>query len=77
VQVILVDDEAIEHAVQDVFLDTRAVLEPAGAISVAGLKAYCAARPAEGGTYVAVGSDASNVEFDFIQKLAGKMQRGS
>ena len=49
------------------FEDTRAMLEPAGAISIAGVKKYLASRPlnADGskGNYIAVSSDASNIEF--------------
>jgi threonine dehydratase len=36
----LVDTDAICAAIKDVFEDTRAVLEPAGALAVAGAKAY-------------------------------------
>ena len=73
-------DEEIRQAVQDCFLDTRAVLEPQGAISIAGLKQYVEAQkrrgvvpvPGRQPSYVAVGSDASNVEFDFLQRVAQK-----
>ena len=37
-----VDTDAICAAIKDVFEDTRAVLEPAGALAVAGAKAYAA-----------------------------------
>jgi threonine dehydratase len=38
---ITVDTDAICAALKDVFEDTRTVLEPAGALSVAGVKAWC------------------------------------
>jgi threonine dehydratase len=39
---VLVDTDAICAAIKDVFEDTRSMLEPAGALAVAGAKAYAA-----------------------------------
>ena len=39
-EMIVVDNDAICAAIKDVFEDTRSILEPAGALAVAGLKAY-------------------------------------
>lgn len=41
--VVLVDNSAISAAIKDVFNETRSILEPAGAVAVAGAKAYCRA----------------------------------
>ena len=38
--VVLVDNRAISAAIKDVFNETRSILEPAGAVAVAGAKAY-------------------------------------
>ena len=38
--VVLVDNSAISAAIRDVFNETRSILEPAGAVAVAGAKAY-------------------------------------
>jgi threonine dehydratase len=38
--VLLVDNPAISAAIKDVFNETRGILEPAGAVSVAGAKAW-------------------------------------
>ena len=38
--VVLVDNAAVSGAVQDVFEETRCILEPAGALAVAGARAY-------------------------------------
>ena len=38
--VILVDNSTISAAIKDVFNETRSILEPAGAVAVAGAKAY-------------------------------------
>ena len=40
--VVLVDNAAISAAIKDVFNETRSILEPAGAVAVAGAKAYLA-----------------------------------
>ncbi len=40
-EMITVDTDAICAAIKDVFEDTRSILEPAGALSVAGVKAWC------------------------------------
>ena len=39
------NNAAISAAIKDVFSETRTILEPAGAVAVAGAKAYLAARP--------------------------------
>src|SRR6185312_8077928 len=39
-QMIVVDTDAICAALKDVFEDTRSILEPAGALAVAGVKAW-------------------------------------
>lgn len=38
--IVLVDNSAISAAIKDVFNETRSILEPAGAVAVAGVKAY-------------------------------------
>ena len=61
-------------------LDTRAVLEPAGAVAIAGLKKYVDAMPgvASGskGNFVAISSDASNIEFDILRFIAERAAIG-
>ena len=43
--ILLVDNAAISGSVKDIFEHCRTVLEPAGAVAVAGAKAYLKARP--------------------------------
>ena len=38
--IVLVDTDEVCAAIKDVFQDTRSILEPAGALSVAGIKHY-------------------------------------
>ena len=47
-EMILVDTDAVCAAIKDVFQDTRSILEPAGALAVAGRQAVRRAREAEG-----------------------------
>lgn len=70
-----VSNDEICAAIRDVFEDTRAVTEPAGALALAGLKRYVATQGAEaaGQRYVAVISGA-NMNFDrlrFVSERAG------
>jgi threonine dehydratase len=58
-EIILVDNDAICAAIKDVFEDTRSILEPAGAQSVAGGKDYVAAQQLRAQNQVAVGSRAN------------------
>ena len=72
---ITVDTDAICAALKDVFEDTRAVLEPAGALSVAGVKAWCERHRPKGRTYVAVATGA-NMNFDRMRFVAERAELG-
>jgi threonine dehydratase len=74
-EMICVDNDAICAAIKDVFEDTRSVLEPAGAMAVAGLKSYVAHRPDAGRSFVAVTSGA-NVNFDRLRFIAERAELG-
>ena len=77
---VTVSQDEICAAVRDCFEDTRAMLEPAGAIAVAGLKKYVDKVPVrEDGTrgnYVVISSDASNIEFDILRFIAERAHIG-
>src|SRR3954453_8596887 len=53
-ELIRVDTDAVCAAIKDVFLDTRSIVEPAGALGVAGLKSYVEESGITGKTYVAI-----------------------
>ena len=74
-EMIRVDTDAVCAAIKDVFTDTRAILEPAGALAVAGLKEYAVRPGAEGGTYVAVACGA-NMDFDRLRFVAERAEIG-
>src|SRR5439155_14064646 len=73
--ILLVDTDAICAALKDVFEDTRAVLEPAGALSVAGVKAWCERHRSRDHTYVAIACGA-NMNFDRLRFVAERAELG-
>ena len=74
-EIILVDTDAICAAIKDVFEDTRAILEPAGALAVAGAKAYVEKTRAKNQTLVAVACGA-NMNFDRLRFVAEQAELG-
>ena len=70
-----VDNDAVCAAIKDVFQDTRSILEPAGALAVAGLKQWAASRPAGDGALIAVTSGA-NMNFDRLRFVAERAEVG-
>jgi threonine dehydratase len=74
-EVIRVDTDAICAAIKDVFEDTRAVLEPAGALAVAGAKAYVERTGVRGRTLIAIASGA-NMNFDRLRFVAEAAELG-
>ena len=75
-EVVLVNTDEICAAIQDVFEDTRAVLEPAGALAVAGVKRYVARGAPAGQRYVAIASGA-NLNFDRLRYIAERADLGA
>jgi len=74
-EVVLVDTDATCAALKDVFEDTRAVLEPAGALSVAGLKAWQERHRVKDRTFVAIACGA-NMNFDRLRFVAERAELG-
>lgn len=72
---LVVSNDAICAAIKDVFEDTRCILEPAGALAVAGLKEYVAQQGLTGKTLVAVASGA-NMNFDRLRFVAERAELG-
>ncbi len=68
-----VDTDAVCAAIKDVFVDTRGIVEPAGALAVAAIKQYVALHKTKGETYAAILCGA-NMNFDrlrFVAERAG------
>lgn len=68
-EIITVDTDAVCGAVKDIFDDTRSITEPAGALALAGLKAYIAREGAENQTLIAVTSGA-NMNFHRLRHVS-------
>ena len=62
-------------AMKDIFQDTRSVVEPAGALGVAGLKQYAATHKCKGQTFVAIACGA-NMNFDRLRFVAERAEVG-
>jgi threonine dehydratase len=73
--IIRVDTDAICAAIKDVFEDTRAVLEPAGALAIAGAKAHVAKTGVRGRTFVAIACGA-NINFERLRFVAEQAELG-
>lgn len=72
---IKVDTDAVCAAIKDVFEDTRSILEPAGALSVAAVKQYVAKRKPRGQTLIAV-TGGANMNFDRLRFVAERAEVG-
>jgi threonine dehydratase len=72
---ITVDTDQICAAIRDIFEDTRSIVEPAGGLSVAGLKKYAADNNISGQTLVTINCGA-NVNFDRLRHIAERAAVG-
>jgi threonine dehydratase len=73
--VVRVDTDATCAALKDVFEDTRSILEPAGALAVAGVKAWVDRHRTRGHTYAAIATGA-NMNFDRLRFVAERAEVG-
>jgi threonine dehydratase len=74
-EVITVDTDELCAAIKDVFQDTRSILEPAGALAVAGAKKYVAREKLKGKTLAAIACGA-NMNFDRLRFVAERAEVG-
>jgi threonine dehydratase len=70
-----VDTDAVCAAIKDVFVDTRSIVEPAGALAVAAIKQYVSDRKTRGETYAAILCGA-NMNFDRLRFVAERAEVG-
>ncbi len=73
--VITVSVDEIANAIKDVFGDTRTLIEPAGALAVAGIKRYVEEHKVEGQVLIATVSGA-NVSFDRLRHIVERTEVG-
>ena len=74
-EIVTVNNDEICAAIKDVFDDTRAIVEPAGALAVAGVKAYIERTRERGKHFVALLSGA-NMNFDRLRFVAERAELG-
>jgi threonine dehydratase len=74
-EMVLVNTDAICAAIKDAFEDTRSILEPAGALAIAGVKSYCERHRSRDRIFVAIASGA-NMNFDRLRFVAERAELG-
>jgi len=72
---VIVDTDAVCAAIKDIFVDTRSIVEPAGALGVAAIKQYVARHKTKGKTYAAILCGA-NMNFDRLRFVAERAEVG-
>jgi threonine dehydratase len=73
--VILVSTDQMCAAIKDTYEDTRAICEPSGALSLAGLKKYVETHDIKGQTLVAINCGA-NMNFDRLRHVSERAELG-
>ncbi len=74
-EVILVSNDEVSAAIKDIFDDSRAISEPAGALAVAGMKRFAEREGRRSGALVAINSGA-NINFDRLRFVAERAELG-
>ena len=72
---VTVDTDAVCAAIKDVFVDTRSIVEPSGAMAVAAIKQYVATHKVRGATFAAILCGA-NMNFDRLRFVAERAEVG-
>ncbi|WLD11720.1 threonine ammonia-lyase, biosynthetic [Planctellipticum variicoloris] len=72
---VTVDADAVCAAIKDAFEETRSILEPAGAMGIAGMKQYIAQQRLRGEELVAITCGA-NMNFDRLRFVAERAEAG-
>jgi threonine dehydratase len=74
-EIMLVDTDEICAAIKDIYEETRSIVEPAGALGLAGMKHYIARDSVRGQTLACVNSGA-NMNFDRLRHVAERTEIG-
>ncbi|ARU06276.1 threonine ammonia-lyase, biosynthetic [Comamonas serinivorans] len=72
---VVVDTDAVCAAIKDVFVDTRSIVEPSGAMAVAAIKQYVSTHKLKGQVFAAVLCGA-NMNFDRLRFVAERSEMG-
>jgi threonine dehydratase len=73
--IVTVDTDQVCASIRDIFEDTRSIVEPAGALAVAGAKKYLADSGIQNETFVVINSGA-NMNFDRLRHIAERAAIG-
>ena len=74
-EIVLVNTDETCAAIKDIYQDTRSVMEPSGALALAGIKCYIEREKCTGKTFVAICCGA-NMNFDRLRFVAERAQVG-
>jgi threonine dehydratase len=74
-EIITVDTDQMCAGIQEIFEDTRSIVEPAGALAVAGVRKYIAENEVKDQTLVAINCGA-NINFDRLRHVAERAAIG-
>jgi len=74
-EIITVDTDQICAGIKDIFEDTRSIVEPAGALAIAGVKKYVSEHGTTGESFVVINCGA-NVNFDRLRHIAERAAVG-
>ena len=74
-EIVTVDTDQICAAIRDVFEDTRSIVEPAGALAVAGAKTFITNNEIKDGKFVVINCGA-NVNFNRLRHIAERASLG-
>ncbi|KAJ3128025.1 hypothetical protein HK100_009420 [Physocladia obscura] len=74
-EMVLVSTDEICAAIKDIFEDTRSIVEPAGALGIAGMKRYIQDKGVQGKTLIGICSGA-NMNFDRLRFVADRADFG-
>jgi threonine dehydratase len=74
-EIVTVDTDQICAGIRDIFEDTRSIVEPAGALAIAGVKKYIAANHILDAAFVVINCGA-NVNFDRLRHIAERAAVG-
>ena len=75
-EILLVTTDQMCAAIQDIFEDTRSIVEPSGALAVAGIKKYVARENLAGKTLISINCGA-NMNFDRLRYVAERADIGA
>ncbi len=74
-EVLLVTTDEICAAIKDIYDDTRSIVEPAGALAIAGIKKYVSSHSIKDQQLIAINSGA-NINFDRLRHVAERAEIG-